>query len=62
MNPPRRLAARVGALLAATPLAGCSWGGALAAVTPSDARVEEGVAYGEDPRHRLDVVAPAAVP
>lgn len=62
MNRPRRLAARVGALLAATPLAGCSWGGALAAVTPSDARVEEGVAYGEDPRHRLDVVAPAAAP
>ena len=53
---------RLGTLLAATPLAGCSWGGALAAVTPADARVHEGLAYGEDPRHRLDVIAPATPP
>ncbi len=59
-DPLRRTAARLGALLAATPLAGCSWGGALAATTPSDVRVVEGLAYGDDPRQRLDVIAPAA--
>ncbi len=61
-DPLRRAAARAGALLAAAPLAGCSWGGALAATTPADVRVGEGLAYGDDPRQRLDVVAPAATP
>ena len=50
------------AAFAAAPLAGCSWGGALAAVTPGDAREQADLAFGEDPRHRLDVYVPAGTP
>jgi acetyl esterase/lipase len=55
----RRVALRAGGLLAATPLAGCSWGAALASTTPADAREIEGLAYGDDPRQRLDLHVPA---
>jgi acetyl esterase/lipase len=57
----RGLLASVAAFTAA-PLAGCSWGGALAAVTPGDAREQADLAFGEDPRHRLDVYVPAGTP
>jgi acetyl esterase/lipase len=50
------------AAFATAPLAGCSWGGALAAVTPADAREHADLAFGEDPRHRLDVYVPAGTP
>ncbi|RPH42884.1 MAG: alpha/beta hydrolase [Burkholderiales bacterium] len=50
------------AALATAPLAACSWGGALAAVTPADARELPDQPFGEDPRHRLDVYVPAGTP
>jgi len=50
----RRLVAAAGLL----PLGGCSWGGALAAATPGAAREHAGLAYGDDPRQRLDVYQP----
>jgi acetyl esterase/lipase len=47
-------------MLAAWPLSGCSWGGVLAAVTPSGARQVSGLAYGDDPRQVLDLHLPDA--
>jgi acetyl esterase/lipase len=55
----RRGALRAAGALAALPLAGCSWGGALAAATPADAREHLDLAFGDDPRQRLDVYTPA---
>jgi acetyl esterase/lipase len=55
----RRAALRAGGLLAALPLSGCSWGSALASATPADAREIGGLAYGDDPRQRLDLHVPA---
>jgi acetyl esterase/lipase len=60
-DPRRRAALRASTALAVPALAGCSWGGVLASVTPADAREYEGLAYGDDPRQRLDLVVPAGV-
>ncbi|HEX2546810.1 MAG TPA: alpha/beta hydrolase [Ramlibacter sp.] len=57
MNSHRRslLAAGLGAGI----LAGCGGTRALNALVPSDTyRLEEGIAYGPDPRHKLDVYTP----
>lgn len=57
-DPLRRAAARAASLLALPALAGCSWGAALAGVTPAGARELDGLPYGDDPRQRLDVHVP----
>ncbi len=61
----RRLLGRGAALTGAAAtmpwLGGCSVGAALAAVTPAgDAEREVDIAFGPDPRHRLDLYRPAA--
>jgi acetyl esterase/lipase len=50
------------AAIATAPLAGRSWGGALAAAGPVDTRELAELAFGEDPRHRLDAYLPAGTP
>ena len=58
-TPGRRIALRASATaLAAWPLAGCSWSGALASLTPGGAHEHTDLVYGEDPRQRLDVYVP----
>ena len=62
-RPPNRRAAlallRAPALAALLPLGGCSLTGVLAATTPARGRIVRDVPYGDGPRRKLDVYAPA---
>lgn len=54
----RRVLARAVPLLALPALGGCSWGAALAGMTPAGGGELQGLPYGGDPRQRLDLHLP----
>ena len=60
-KPPRPLSRAVAALVALAPLVACSGAAVVDALTPhSGYTVERDLAYGDDPRQRLDLYRPAA--